>query len=199
MRMKNNFGLFVALALSLCAPAAYANFLTISPLNTVTDNPSEVTLEIHMRFRQETVGGAFDLLYDSNILSLVSFEYDEHFLSSVVDPDFLLLPDDCMANGSTLGGCSPGDAELNAIGFGNFDGIVGTYLIARVTFATLQPGDTLVLLAATDSPFGGFISAAHAENMDIFYGGAHVLVTPIPAAVWMMLSALGVLLAIRRN
>lgn len=186
-----------ALALTFLGPAAWANVLSLTPLATVAPPGSKVVLEIRMDFVQETVGGAFDLHYDGDLLQFQDFHYDPRFLLDHVDPDFLLVPDNCVAGGSGTGGCDPGDYELNALGFGNFDGIIGSYVVARITFTTLQPGTAEVQLAATDSPFGGF-SDIMGEELTVIYNGAKVLITPIPAAIWMMLGALGVLTRLRR-
>ena len=117
----------------------------------------------------------------------------------MVDPAFTLTPDVCEFNGSVNGGCDLGDAEINAIGFGNFDGIVGSYVVGRIAFGTAGAGLAALTLASSDSPFGGFVSAATAEGMTVVYNGATVLVTPIPAAVWMMMSGLGVLVGMRKR
>ncbi len=199
MHYKNLKLSLVALALGLFSQASNANVIGVSPTTSTVGIGQEFTLDITMEFLQETVGGSFDLFYDTNIFDLVSFSYDSSFSIDVIDPAFTLTPKNCETDGSVVGGCNVGDAELNAIGFGNFDGIIGDYVIGQLTLVATQAGLGTVGLASSDSPFGGFISAADAEEMIVVYNGASVLVVPVPAAIWLMLSALGAMGVMRRR
>ncbi len=199
MNFKNLKLSLAALALGLFSQVSHANVISISPTTSTVGIGQEFTLDITMEFLQETVGGAFDLIYDTNIFDVVSFAYDSSFSINVIDPAFTLIPENCESDGSIIGGCSVGDAELNAIGFGNFDGIIGNHVIGQLTLVATQAGLGTVGLASSDSPFGGFISAADASEMTVVYNGASVLVVPVPAAIWLMLSALGMVGALRRR
>ena len=201
MKLKTLKGLAAVAALGFAGQSAMANVVSLTPLTQTQDlvTGNKFSLELRIDFLEETVGGAFDLFYNTDVLDFVSFTYDDDFLNNVVDPAFTLTPDVCETDGSASGGCAVGDAELNAIGFGNFDGIIGSYLVGRIVFSTQAEGLADITLASTDSPFGGFISALTADAMTVVYNGATVLVTPIPAAVWMMLSGLGVLVGFRKR
>ncbi|MEM6640344.1 MAG: VPLPA-CTERM sorting domain-containing protein [Pseudomonadota bacterium] len=199
MNLKTLKGLTAVATLGLAAPAAMANVISLTPLTQIVDPGEEFTLEVRMDFLQETVGGAFDVFYDTALVDFVSFTYNDDFLANIVDPAFTLVPDVCETSGAANGGCSVGDAEINGIGFGNFDGILGSHLIGELTFTAGSEGLATFLTASSDSLFGGFISAATANELTVVYNGAAVLVTPIPAAVWMMLGGLGVLTRFRKR
>ncbi|MFK8031341.1 MAG: VPLPA-CTERM sorting domain-containing protein [Gammaproteobacteria bacterium] len=189
----------VALTLGLTGQMSYANVIGVAPTTSTIGVGQEITLDITMEFLQETVGGSFDIFYDTNIFDVVSFSYDATFSVDVIDPAFTLTPENCETDGSAIGGCSVGDAELNAVGFGNFDGIIGDYVIGQLTLVATNGGLGTIGTASSDSPFGGFISAADASEMIVVYNGASVLVVPVPAAIWLMLSALGIMGGLRRR
>lgn len=201
MKLNTLKGLAAVAALGLAGQSAMANVVSLTPLTQTADldTGTKFYLELRVDFLEETVGGSFDLFYNTDLVDFVSFTYDDDFLANVVDPAFTLTPDVCEFDGAAVGGCNVGDSEINAIGFGNFDGIIGSYIVGRFVFGTREEGLAAFTLASSDSPFGGFISAATAEAMTVVYNGATVLVTPIPAAVWMMMSGLGVLVGFRKR
>jgi len=199
MKMKTLKGLVATLGLGIAAQSAMANVISLTPLTQTVGPDNKFALELRIDFLEETVGGSLDLFYNTELMDFGTFIYNDDFLNNVVDPAFTLTPDICETNGSVAGGCEVGDAEINAIGFGNFDGIIGSYVVGTFVFAARESGLASFELASSDSPFGGFISAANASAMTVVYNGATVLVTPIPAAIWMMLSGLGVLFGVRKR
>lgn len=186
-------------ALGMAAATANANIVSLSPLQSVVAVGQEVEVEVRMDFLDLTVGGGIDLFYDSGLLSFVSFEFDADFLANVADPDFTYAPDNCFADGATFGGCSVGDGELNGLGVGSFDGITGLHVIGTAVFEALDLGASIISLAATDSDLGPFISAVDASELIVAYNQAKVRVVPVPAAVWLLLSAMAPLLLRRRR
>jgi hypothetical protein len=188
-----------AAALLIGSAGAQANVISLEPIGQEVGLHHTFSLEISSFFAEATVGGSFDLFYDPTLFEFVSFEFDENFLNNVSDPAFAHVPDNCFTDGAPFGGCSVGDAELNAIGFGSFDGISGTNVVATVLFRSIgNPGTGSFLMAVNDAPFEGFFSAETGLEMTVSYNSAKVVVTPVPAAAWLLLSALG-LLGIRRR
>jgi hypothetical protein len=177
---------------------AQANVISLDPTTITTGPGMQFAVDVHASFEEATVGGAFDLFYDATTLEFVSFTFDDDFFNNVADPAFAHFPDHCFVDGAPFGGCEVGDGELNAIGFGSFDGIVGDYLVGTFIFEALAPGTSALTMAVNDAPFEGFFSAETGLEMFLTYNGAEVVVTPIPAAVWLFGAALG-LLATRRR
>ncbi len=188
-----------ALTLMALSATASANFITLSPSGQIVGSGTQVSLDLYMDFVDTTVGGAFDVFYDAGLLSFVSFEFDAGFLASVADPAFSAFPDNCIDGGSAGGGCADGDAELNGIGFGNFDGITGNHLIGTLTFDALQNGLAVLTMATNDAPWEGFISASDASELVVLYTPAKVRIIPVPAAAWLLGSALLMIAGLRRR
>ena len=198
MMTKKAAPLLAAVALWVASSGAQANVISLAPVGQSVGVGDVFSVQISMYFTEATVGGAFDLFYDPTQLSFVSFEFDETFFNDIADPAFAHVPDDCFTDGAPFGGCEIGDAELNAIGFGNFDGIVGEYLVATVFFEALAPGSSQLTMAVNDAPFEGLFSAVTGLEMEVNYNSAKVQIVPVPAALWLFLSALG-WLGIRRQ
>jgi hypothetical protein len=185
--------LFAAATLWMASAGAHANVISLSPIGQTVGLNQMVSVDISAFFAESTVGGAFDLFYDASKLEFVSFDFDDHFYNDVSDPAFDHAPDNCYTDGSPFGGCAVGDAELNAIGFGNFDGISGDNLVATVMFRTIGTGTSALTMAVNDAPFEGFYSAVTGLPMTVYYNSAKIVVTPVPAAAWLLASALGLL------
>ena len=134
----------------------------------------------------DTLGGGFDIFFNSAVLGYVSFEFGD---SATIgdDPAFRRAPDVL-------------DGELNGIAFGNFDGVGGVFQLGVLTFEALAVGASELSMAENeggppDNP-GGFFSIA-GTPIDIDFGGADVVVVPLPAGLLLMLSALGALRLVR--
>ena len=138
MATRKLLPLFAALVLTAYGSAAYANVVSLSPTVQVVGVGDEVSFDIDIDFINSTVGGAFDVFYNPSILEFVSFEFDATFLTSVSDPDFAIMPDNCLSGGAAISGCSAGDAELNGLGFGSFDGISGNHTVGTLTFQAID-------------------------------------------------------------
>src|SRR5262249_16376257 len=125
MTTKKFAPVLAAAALWMTSLGAGANVIALDPIGQKVGLGDTVEVQITSFFGEARIGGAFDLFYDPTQLEFVSFAFDDHFFNDVSDPAFDHAPDNCMTDGAPFGGCNVGDPELNAIGFGNFDGISG--------------------------------------------------------------------------
>jgi hypothetical protein len=198
MMTKKLAPVLAAASLWTASFGAQANVISLDPIGQVVGMGQTFALTISAFFEEPTVGGSFDLFYDPTQLAFVSFEFDEHFLNDISDPAFAHVPDNCFTDGAPFGGCNVGDAELNAIGFGSFDGISGLNLVATVMFQAIGTGTSQLTMATNDAPFEGFYSAITGLPMEVEYNVADVVVVPVPAALWLLLSGLGLVGARRR-
>jgi hypothetical protein len=136
-----------------------------------------------------TLGGGFDIAFDSSLLAFDSYVGNENagFESSFTrDPE--------VEDGLLTGGA-----------FGAFGGLTGPDLVATITFIAAEgPGGatTIALGADTSGTAGPFVSAIDfATLLNVEFGSVDVEVAPIPvpAAVWFMLSGLGALVGFGRK
>lgn len=183
--------LLTAIVLTSLGSAAHANVIHLTPLVQETASGELITFDIQMTFLGATVGGAIDVFYTPETLGFLGFEYNPDFVSVTgpADPAFATIPDDCFFSGSALGGCGMGDAEVNGIGFGSFDGITGEHTIGTLTFLALAPGAGVLSMATNDEPWGGFFNTNGAEML-VHYGPGKVGIVPIPAGIWLFASGL---------
>ena len=173
--------------------------MSLSPIGAVISNGDQITFNVTAFFVVVTLGGAIDITYDPNVLSFAGFSFDSGFLGPIADPALSVLPEDCFTSGSAGGGCAVGDGELNALGFGNAFGISGLHTVGTLTFNATGLGTTFITMAMNDEPLGGFFSAVTLGPQDVQFFGAKVTVVPVPAALWLLLGALGMLGGVRRR
>lgn len=171
-----------------CAGAVLAVFTAVSQAATVSLSPlsqnvalgNPVSLLLNMDFTGDpTLGGGVDIFYNSSLLSFVSFTFD----SGLGDETSLRRLPDVLTN------------ELNGLAFNSFTGLSGPSLVGTLTFNTIGAGTALFTMADNDFPAGGFYSAATFDPQAVTYQGVSVNVTavPLPAAVWLMLSGMGLI------
>jgi hypothetical protein len=201
MTTKKLASVLAAAALWATSFGAQAHVISLDPIAQKVSLGDTFEVDINIFFQEATVGGAFDLFYDSTQVEFVSFAFDDFFFNDVSDPAFDHAPDNCFTDGAPFGGCDVGDAELNATGFGSFDGISGSYLVGTLVFRAIGAGTSDLTMATNDAPFGGFFSAETGLPMDVLYNSAKVVINPVPvpAAAWLLLSALGLIGARRKR
>ena len=200
MKSKKFLPLIAALALTSVGSTAYANVISfVDPAQAATVG-DVVTFDIEMDFIDSTVGGSFDIFYNAGLLSYISFEFDAAFID-LIDPAFSVLPDNCFTDGAAIAGCNVGDAELNGLSFGNFDGITGTQVIGSLSFVALDEGVAEITMGTNDAPYEGFFSSVDASELIVLYGPgkAHITQIPVPAAVWLLMSGIGLLGGLSRR
>lgn len=183
----------VAIAIGLSATSANAAVISLTPTTASAPQGGQVTFDVIADFEgQSTVGGTFDVQWDSSVIGFNDFAFDPSF--SARDPDFD-VEDLQLSN-------------LLNIGFGNLSGlsITSDTVIGTLTFdVTGAPGmETAVTLLAsgTGDPF---FDSDSLEPINPNYFGATAMVAdtapiPLPAASWLLMGGLvGLFGAARRR
>jgi hypothetical protein len=165
---------------------AHAASVSVTPSNASGVEGGTVDVDIVMDFSapELTVGGGIDLTFGGGI-SFNSFAPDA-FLATL-DPAFT--------------GFGQGDAN-NVGGFelhiGDFSGFFGQNTLGVLTVnLDSAPGGTMVM--AINNQWGEFFSALDFNSQVVDTNGGTVSAVPVPAAVWMFVSALGLLGFVRRR
>ncbi len=183
MIIKPILKLVSALVLMGALGTAHANSIFMTPDSVDAAVGDTVTLDVIMDFSDTTIGGGFDIQYDSSALSFLSWNPN-----AVGDPGFSGLP-------------AISDGLLSGITVGEFSsGLTGIQNLGSVSFMVLADGGTLSS-ADTDSDAGPFIDFNTFQNMNVEYNSATVnaVPVPVPAAVWLMVGGLGALFSFRRK
>lgn len=176
----------MAFAIMFSCGVANGASISLSPSSQNIGLGDPVSFQLTMDFTDDsTLGGGLDLFYDDTVLQFVSFAFDSDLGD---DPDLQRQPD-----------ALPG--ELDALAFGNFAGLSGPSLVGTFTFNTLASGLVNLTLAQNDSVAGGFYSASTYDAQIVTLNGATVSVSavPLPAAVWFLISGIGLLFGLTRN
>ena len=173
--------------LGLFAPLAQSASVFVSPANsTVNLSDGTATLELFMDFTgSPTVGGGVDFTV-SGAGTLATFTPSDWF-STVADPFF---------SGFSFER-PPADGDLE-VHFGSFFGLSGLNKVGDLTINVLDLGDISVAISI-NSFFGDFFPTQGLEPLQVDLIGAELTVVPVPAAVWLFLSGLGVLAGFRRR
>jgi hypothetical protein len=165
-------------------------WLEVDPNHGVGDT---VTVRVMVDASDEPIlAGGFDIFVTNlgSVVGYTGFTFDPAFLGPIADPNLSRAPDYCAVD-TTAPGCGSPD-ELNGLAFGSFAGIGGPHLVGVMTFDALAVGPIQFTMADNDSPAGGWFSTAgNAMTVDYY-------VVPLPAAVWLMLSGVGMLLGFGR-
>lgn len=146
-----------------------------------------LTVLVNFDFRGDpTLGGGVDVFYDPAVLEFSAFAFGT---GAGLDPGYNRKPDEKKGAGDRALG------ELDALGFGNFAGLTGPGAVGELSFLAIGPGKVTLELAVNDSVAGGFYSAGSYNPQQVIFVGAEVQVSavPLPAAGWLVLSALGAL------
>ncbi|MFK8017492.1 MAG: hypothetical protein AB8G17_18860 [Gammaproteobacteria bacterium] len=155
----------------------------------LVQNGDVVTFDIVADFSgpgEITIGGFFDVIFDSSLIELDDYFYT--FAACGGDPCQLPQPQD-------IGG------RLESFGFGVFGGLTGPTAVASVSFFYVGEGNGSDTVISTDaSALGGFISELDfVTELPVDFYGVTLRQVPVPAAVWLLLGALGALRLTRRR
>ena len=181
----NKFSVLQAATLTCCAllgaiPVVHAATINISPKESSVHIGDLVSLDLTMNFQGEpTIGGGIDVLFDN--FTNAELAFDSYTRANLGDAAFGRAPD-------------VEATKLNGIAFGDFAGVSGPALIGTLSFKAKKAGDYFLDLAINDKPAGSFFKLNGDPQLPILNGATlHVLAVPIPipAAVWLMFSALG--------
>jgi hypothetical protein len=173
-----------ALLLGVFATGTQAATISLDPDLATVNLGDQIVIDINMDFTDDaTLGGGFDVFFDSTRVSFVSFVFDGTLGS---DPSFTREPD-------LLSG------KLEGFAFGNFGGLSGPSRIGTLTFDTLDTGLAAFSAAVTTDPLkgGDFVSSSSFNTQSPNFIGTSVDIAasnvPIPAAVWLFGSGLGLI------
>ncbi len=182
--LKSMLAVAVLSGLSISASEAAAVYLTPAS-QTASLSSGSVTLELYMDFSgagEQTVGGGIDLDFQGAI-SMGTFTPTSYF-SNTADPFF------------TGHGTVDADNDYE-IHFGNFAGLSGVNKLGDITVNLLGIGIANVNMAI-NTYYGDFYSTS-SQLQNVVLSGAQINVVPVPAAVWLFGSALGLMGAVRRR
>lgn len=175
--------LVAILALIGASVGAQAASISITQVNSSGQGDPEIivpdanglfTLSVVMDFTDNpTIGGGFDLVYDSEV-----FELDQLTNNGIGGPIFTGGEPDFL------------DGVVFNWHFGSFNPITGPDEVGTVTFRYLGGAGT-ISLRPTDGISGPFIASDFVSQIDVEYNAMRVV--PLPSAIWFFATALGAL------
>ncbi len=182
--MKKLTKLMLVLAQLGLMGAAQAASVSLSPTSQPVVLGNSVSFAVNVDFSDAaTIGGRFQLSYDSSLLGFTSFSYNSNFTS-----------------GLTTYTPTLSSGLINNLGFAGL--VSGSGTLGTLTFSTLNAGNASLATGAYSDPFYRFRNSTGSSFLAVTYGGAtaQVSAVPAPAALWLMASGLSALgLGLRRR
>ncbi|MBI5787316.1 MAG: PEP-CTERM sorting domain-containing protein [Candidatus Schekmanbacteria bacterium] len=173
----------VCILIVISASISSAQTISLLPSDQVVRRGEPAVFVLEMDFTDPTLGGRFDIFYNSSFLIFASFQFNP-LLGD--DPDFRRQPDDM-------------SGELNGLAFGNFGGLSGTRVVGDLVFNTRATTPLTTISMADDTLMGGFYSAATYKRQLVIYSPANLTITPEPASISLFLLGAGGLLGLLRK
>ncbi len=188
MIIKPILKLASAMVLMGALGTANAASISLTPSSVDAAAGDIISMDVIMDFSDVvTIGGGFDISFDTSVLSFVSWD-----ANPVGDPGFARLPDvlDGLLSGIAVGDFNAGITGIQNLGTVTFEVVAG----ATRGINTVMPGDT-------SSVAGPFVDFNTFQVVPVTYNGAQVNVgaVPVPAAVWLMFGGLGALFGFGRK
>ncbi len=188
----------LAVALIVGSASTQAGTISLQTTSPVVTEGDLFELEILMDFTDgATIGGGFDLLFDSSLVSYVAGSY-------VVDPvlgsDPAFTRDDS-ASADAAHRIDVGLDSLIGLAFGNFGGLTGPSRVGTLQFMANNTGFAdFGLIDTTNSTVGIFYGSDFSEQYPNYIGAQiEIEAVPVPAAVWLFGSGLIGLAGIARR
>jgi len=178
----------------LLAPLAHSASVFLSPSSSTVDlAEGTISLELFADFTGvTTVGGGVDFSASGQV-AIASFTPSAFFLS-LASPGF----PGCDITQGDFTNCGTAQADGDyEVHIGSFFGFTGLNKIGDLNLNLLGVGAGGIAIAI-NSIYGNFIDTGF-ESIDVALTGAEISVVPVPGAVWLFASGLGVLLGWRRR
>jgi hypothetical protein len=180
--MKNIAGaLLLFLGLSAASQAATIGF---NPGDSFADLNDIFTIDIiGGDFFPETQGGGVNLFYDATVVNVLSVSIDSLVWNFTNDEgiinNFSGVVNDVLVSAFNGTGSDPS----------------GSFVVATIEFQAVGPG--ISALSMTESSVNPWASGGAAVNPTFLTGSVTVSAVPLPAALWLFLSALFIPLGMR--
>lgn len=176
-RTHGAIGMLLVLAMASTAQAATVIF---NPADHRTLEGNQILMDLVADFGSTSVlGGTIDLKWDPAVISLDSFTFGP--AAADRDQAFDIIDH---ATSSSL-----------SVGLGNFNGMLlgpGTVL-GSLRFDVIGGAGTATSVTLADSQrYAGFFDVT-SQPIPVDYGVGSLTVVPLPAAGWLLLSAMGLL------
>ncbi|MAF83334.1 MAG: VPLPA-CTERM sorting domain-containing protein [Gammaproteobacteria bacterium] len=185
MNLRKSILIIASLAFAFAMSTVQAASVSLTPALSTGNVGGSATLELFMDFTGDpTLGGGIDLAL-SGPISWGGFTPSAYF--SALDEAF------------SDHGFVAADADYE-IHFGSFGGLDGNHKLGDITVDLLGIGTGTIAMAINNLA-GSFLSASTFSTQEVILSGAEIQVNtvPVPAAVWLFGSALGLLGGFRRR
>jgi len=187
MKLQTIFATAILFAMSVSANAVSISLVYLGANNLDDDGAilaqagDVLEFDLVMDFTSHpTIGGGFDVSWDT-----ANFNFNNFTSAGLGNPDFYREP--VVRDGLLFNG---GDGDLNGISQG---------VIATMSF-TYFGGEGSISPSATTGTSGPWIDAIDfAGTIEPDYFGVTVRPVPIPAALWLLLSGLGIFAGLDRR